>query len=65
MRRESTNFVFTIDGVAGWFYNIQTRDQVDRGIWAGFTNAPAGAGLPIIITIPMTNSHRFFRAFRN
>jgi hypothetical protein len=64
--RESTNLVFSIDGMAGWIYNLQTRQEVDRGLWTGFTNAPAGAGMaPIIITVPMTNSHQFFRALRN
>jgi hypothetical protein len=65
-RRDSTNFVFEVQGSAGWFYHMQTREDVDHGLWAGFTNAPAGAGLtPIVITVPMTNSHQFFRAFRN
>ena len=63
--RESTNFVFAIDGAAGWIYSIQTRDEVDRGLWATVTNAPAGAAVtPIRITVPMTNSHQFFRAFQ-
>ena len=65
MRQESTSFVFEVPGAAGWFYNIQGRSEPDRGAWTPFTNAPAGAGLtPIIITVPMTNSHQFFRAFR-
>jgi hypothetical protein len=65
IRRESTNFVFEIPGQAGWLYSIQTREDVDVGIWTAFTNAPAGAGLtPILISVPATNAHQFFRAFR-
>lgn len=64
-RLESTNFVFEIVGSAGWLYNIQTRDLVDRGIWTAITNVPAGAGLvPIVISVPATNSQQYFRAFR-
>ena len=64
-RLESTNFVFEIAGNPGWFYNIQTRDFVDGGIWTAITNVPAGAGLvPIVISVPATNSQQFFRAFR-
>jgi hypothetical protein len=62
---QSTHFTFQINGSPGWFYNIQTRDEVDRGLWTAFTNAPAGNALsPILISIPLTNTHQFFRAFR-
>ncbi len=64
-RLESNNFVFTFDGAAGWIYNMETREEIDRGVWTAFTNAPAGAAqTPIVITVPLTNSHQFFRAFR-
>jgi hypothetical protein len=64
-RRDSTDFVFEINALAGWFYNIQRREELDRGGWEPFTNAPAGAGLaPVIISVPMTDSHQFFRAYR-
>jgi hypothetical protein len=64
-RRESTNLLFEIDGTAAWIYRIEGRDQVDRGPWTIVTNAPAGNALaPILIQVPMTNEHRFFRTIR-
>ena len=65
-RLESTNFVFEIVGSPGWFYTIEARDLADRGTWFGITNVPAGAGLvPIVISIPATNSQQYFRASRH
>jgi hypothetical protein len=64
-RRESTNFVFEVQGSAGWFYSLQIREFIDSGVWTAFTNVPAGAALtPIIITVPAMNSQQYFRAFR-
>jgi hypothetical protein len=66
IRRDSANFVFEIDGVPGWFYNIQTSENAGEGVWSPITDAPAGAALfPIVVAIPMTNSHLFFRAFQH
>jgi alpha-tubulin suppressor-like RCC1 family protein len=63
--RSGTNFQFQLNGAPGWIYNIQTREHIDRGAWTAFTNAPAGAALaPILITVPLTNRHQFFRTFR-
>jgi hypothetical protein len=63
--RRGTNFAFELNGAPAWIYNLQTREHIDAGIWTAFTNAPAGAALsPILITIPLTNRHQFFRAFR-
>ncbi len=62
---QSTNFVFQFQGSPGWIYSIQTSADVNGEVWAPFTNAPAGAALtPIVISVPITNRHQFFRAFR-
>jgi hypothetical protein len=62
---DGENIRFQINGSPGWFYEIETRANVDGGLWTGLTNAPAGPGLmPVLIAVPLTNSHQFFRALR-
>ena len=62
---QGAHFNFQINPVAGWFYAIEMREFLDRGSWVLLTNAAAGAALaPISINAPLTNAHRFFRAYR-
>jgi uncharacterized repeat protein (TIGR03803 family) len=57
------NIVFTITSLAGWKYQLQSRDAVDIGNWSNVGSPVAGLGGPMSVTnatgppVP----HRFYR----
>lgn len=65
-RIDNRTLRFTITPAPGWFYQIQTREHLDRGEWTILTNLPAGnASTPLSFQSPLTNTHRFFRTLRH
>ena len=58
---QSRILMFRFDGVTGWFYRVEFRDNLESGVWTTATNVPAGPAKVILISVPATASRGFYR----
>jgi hypothetical protein len=58
---QAGKLTFRFDAADGWFYRVESRNNLESGAWTTVTNLPAGPARTIFTSVPITPPHRFYR----